>query len=837
LIAVSPGAPGRMNLIPSRSSRPKTESARVHPMAAGEKLGGPNATGKPGDWVIENNEVVFVVDGLGGGSGFAESGGNVIDAADAKTRKDELGQFFTYFGTFPRQGVNTQIDARVEPDGIAVIESRGQELYEPTIEVVTQMRLGPNDRALLLRTTLTNKGSAKLTGLGLGDAIQWGGTEKLAPGKAVGFKGPSTGPFIGGVGRFASYAITSTEGEIAAISGGAWTDTEQQKDVELEPGASTTYERIFLVGERPDVASLVSELTRASGGEAYPLEIALTDSAGAPVKVTAGAKIVLGTETTPDVMTIVATRDGDTFGGDVPPGKWVVSYAPSVGRRGDGKKVSVEVKKGGVSRVMLTVTEPGAVSLGPCVEAPKASAKGEASPIPCKLTIEGVGSTATPDFGPAHVASIAKNIVTLRPAETVTVPLPHGRYRVSASRGPEYDLASAEIAVPGAALPPFTLRRVVDTSGYVATDFHQHTILSADAPVATRDRVLANAAEGVEVAVSSEHNAVADLRPIVKELGLSPWLVQIVGDEVTSDASKKPFGHANVFPIEPRPEKPRNGAPIVRDRLAADVFAEARALPGAPHVLQINHPRSGKNGYFDQLDFDPKTGVGTKPGYDATFDAIEVWNGRVVAHRTRVLEDYFALLRTSHPTTPIADTDTHGIVGEEPGYPRTFVRLGASADAPLDGWDAARSRELVEGIRETRDVVLSNGPFVAVSANGVGIGGVARPRAGVVEVKVRVTTAPWVVVDKAELRLVRGAKPTVSSLPLVPKKNAAGALVAEATFSVKVDGDDAFVVIVSGTKPMRPVLSGDDAEIAPWAMTGPVWIDANGDDTALGRKR
>jgi hypothetical protein len=36
---------------------------------------------------------------------------------------------------------------------------------------------------------------------------------------------------------------------------------------------------------------------------------------------------------------------------------------------------------------------------------------------------------------------------------------------------------------------------------------------------------------------------------------------------------------------------------------------------------------------------------------------------------------------------------------------------------------------------------------------------------------------------------------------------------------------------------MRPVLSGDDAEISPWAMSGPIWIDTDGDGKALGRKR
>src|SRR5687768_10445545 len=50
---------------------------RVRRIAAGsDKLRGPLAIGRVGDYVIENDEVVFVVDQLGRGSGFAESGGN-----------------------------------------------------------------------------------------------------------------------------------------------------------------------------------------------------------------------------------------------------------------------------------------------------------------------------------------------------------------------------------------------------------------------------------------------------------------------------------------------------------------------------------------------------------------------------------------------------------------------------------------------------------------------------------------------------------------------------------------------------------------------------------------
>jgi hypothetical protein len=279
----------------------------------------------------------------------------------------------------------------------------------------------------------------------------------------------------------------------------------------------------------------------------------------------------------------------------------------------------------------------------------------------------------------------------------------------------------------------------------------------------------------------------------------------------------------------PIADKPRGGAFTVLGRTPREVFAEARARPG-PHVLQVNHPRSGKNGYFDQLGFDPKTGVGTDPGYDAVFDAIEVWNGRSVEHRTRVLEDYFALLRTAHPATPIGDTDTHGVVGQEAGFPRTYVRV--ASDGALDAWTDDRTADLVRGVRERREVVLTNGPFLRVTANGAPIGGVAR--GAVVTVKVRVQSASFAAPDAVTIRAAGDAKVTGDG-KLVAKKNAQGAMESEATLTLRAAKDDAFVVIVSGGKPMRPMLAGDDKELVPWAMSGPIWVDADGDGKALGR--
>lgn len=823
-IPVTPGAAKVLDLIPSKSGKPRSPNAaraRVHRMPEGGALGGPNATGKTGDWVLENDEVVFVVDALGESAGFSESGGNVVDAADARGRKDELGQLFTYFGTFPRQGVYTSMDTKEESDGSAWIESRGKELWDPALSVVTRLTLAAGDRALLLETTLTNTGAAKTTLPSVGDVVHWGGAEKIAPGKPLAFRGPSKGPYLGGLGRFVSYAITSTDGEVTAMSGGAWSNTDQQKDVEIAPQASFTYKRVFVVGERPDSASVVAELTRASAGDLGTLAVSLTDETGKRIVVPRGARAVLGTTPTDEVLGVVATNDGDAVLADVPPGKWFVGFSPSVGRRAtSAPRIAVVVEKGKTHPVALATTAPHSVTFGPCEEA--------GTKIPCKLTIEALAGGTVPDLGPGHAAGPAKNQMTLGPGEAIALPFPAGQYRITASRGLEYDVKSVDITVPGPAPGAMQLRRVVDTKGYVGGDFHQHTILSVDAATSQRDRVLANAAEGVEVAVASEHNVIAGFQPIAKELGVDRFFVSITGLEVTTDAGRTPWGHANVYPLEEDTKKPRGGAPVVRDRTPKEVFAELRARPGA-RVFQINHPRSPRIGYFDAMGFDATTGAGTNPAYEAGFDAVEVWSARHIDGRAKVLVDYFALLRASRPTTPIASTDTHGIVGQEPGLPRTFVRV--AKDDALDTWDDARSRDLVRGVKDARDVVLTNGPFLSLTANGAGIGGLARARAGSVDIAVKVVCAPWIEVEKLEVRTVRGESKEIA---LAPKRDGTGAFVAEARVAMRFAADDAFVVIASGKKPMRPIYAGTDAEIAPWAMSGAVWVDGDGDGKSLG---
>jgi hypothetical protein len=814
-----------------------TTPARAHVLKVGEELGGANATGRPGDLVLENDEVAFIIDQLGAGAGFAESGGNLIDAADARARSDELGQVFTYFGAFPRQAVYDELASGMEKDGTAWVEARGHELLEAKLLVTTRYTLAAPDRALLVRTVLVNASDHAIDKLRLGDAIQWGGAEKIAPGKSLGFRGKSSGPYVGGIGRTTSYAITSVDGQIDAESGASWTDTMQTPEATLAPGERVEYSRVFVVGVRGDTASIVAELLHATGQPLGAIEINLVDEAGQSVKTPRGAKVVLSDANAnanahDDLFSLRATREGDALGGEVPPGKYRVTFAWGGGRAQRGAAALVEVGASRMARATLIVSGAGRM-IAACVE--------NGSACPCKATFEGLAGAANPDFGPSHVSGPAKNQVTTQTG-AIDVPLAPGKYRVTLSRGPEYALVAQEIDVlPGkVSTPAAVLTRVVDTKGYVATDFHQHTMLGADAPVGTRDRVIANAAEGVEIAVASEHNLIADLMPIVRELGLERWLVEISGDELTTDNNRKPWGHANVFPLVALAAKPRGGAFPVRDRSARETFDLVRKSVTTPFVLQVNHPRFGTMGYFNQYAFDPKSGTSSDPGYDAAFDALEVWNGRNVDGRARVLEDFFALLRSSRPVTPTADTDTHGIIGQEAGYPRTMVRVGD--DEHLAAWDDQRSADLVDAVKTRRDVVLTNGPFLRVGAGGAPIGGIVKASslgARDLVVRVHVECAPWVLVD--EVRLVRIASPktatrakddvrsvTMAALP-------SGAVGADVEFRVRVTTDEALVVIARGSKPMTPVLSGDAAEISPWAMTGAVWVDADGDGRSLGR--
>ena len=272
-------------------------------------------------------------------------------------------------------------------------------------------------------------------------------------------------------------------------------------------------------------------------------------------------------------------------------------------------------------------------------------------------------------------------------------------------------------------------------------------MLGADAPVGKRDRVVSQ--RGRRRGGSGRERAQRRRRPRAARARAPPRARSWSRSPATS-SRPTPAGIRGVTPTpglcpSTRPIRAAARRPCAIVRRTRSSTSSARAAPG-DFVLQVNHPRSGHNGYFDQLGFDPGDGVGTDPGYDPRFDALEVWNGRNVDARAKVLERLRALLAHGSPR----DRDGgHRYArhrrpgGRVPAHVRARRRR-----RHLGPWDAARTADVVRGVKGLRDVVLTNGPMLRVTANGAPIGGVASRAASTV-VKVHVESAPWVVVDEA----------------------------------------------------------------------------------------
>jgi len=146
-------------------------------------------------------------------------------------------------------------------------------------------------------------------------------------------------------------------------------------------------------------------------------------------------------------------------------------------------------------------------------------------PVPGKVSFFGLHATPSPYFQPHDPVKSGlaweevKNSV-FPGLSDLELDLPVGGYLVSASRGPEHTLDEKVVEVLADQLTElrFLVERVVDTEGLVAVDAHMHT-LKSDGSVTAEERVMSVVAEGVEVAVATDHFFANDYAPAVAAAG------------------------------------------------------------------------------------------------------------------------------------------------------------------------------------------------------------------------------------------------------------------------------------------------------------------------------
>jgi hypothetical protein len=564
-------------------------------------------------------------------------------------------------------------------------------------------------------------------------------------------------------------------------------------------GGERTIERVFAV-VRGDVLSALALLPSSN----RTVEVTFGAGRGGRVSVrdAGGREIAFGE----------LTR-GETRSVSLPPG--FGTYVELRDERGIVTDARVELP-GGRGRIAVQASAPRSGSLSLDYRDDKGAA------LPVHVLFKGLDGTADPEplLAEGRTSPAGRSLYLLE--GTTKLALAPGRYRVTASHGMAHSLSVQEVSIQmdGNASLGATLRKVVDTDGWLSADFHLHSGPSPDSVVSLSDRVASLVCEGVDLAVATDHNHITDFGPNARELGVGPRLATLSGVEITSAGTK--WGHFNAYPLPLPSGAPEEGVPVYYGKRPNEMFASARDL-GA-RVIQVNHARMEPAiGYFDLAHVDVKTGHADAV-FASDFDVFEAFNGMWIETRDKVREgpvDLVALARRGKRVATTGNSDSHKLLYEEAGYPRTWVHT------PPDPVDT-RAERSITALLEARDTTVTSGPFVEMSVQGRNIGSVVTPSAdGTVRVKVRVSAPAWVPVEHVEV----WRDDTVAERFEVSGPPTDGVRF-EREVAVQVGKKDAVVLAwADADAPLPDVVPYEHA--LSIGFTGLVFIDGNGDGSVI----
>ena len=228
--------------------------------------GGSAAAGQVGDILLSNDAVSFVISSLAHPFGYADSGGNIIDAVSAGG-SDAFGQLYTYFDAdWPRQAVYTQL--LIIDDGTgggpAQVWAEGVDSSDSELAVVTRYFLADGATQVEIQTTLTNTGNSAINDFEVGDAFEWGVCSTFAPGYGFAVSGTTTGPWLAGAYDTLAYGYFGEGQQIWGPHGNGWSDISVEAVDLAAHGGHDTVTRYLSVGDA-GVAS-VSDAAHAAAG-------------------------------------------------------------------------------------------------------------------------------------------------------------------------------------------------------------------------------------------------------------------------------------------------------------------------------------------------------------------------------------------------------------------------------------------------------------------------------------------------------------------------------------------------------------------------------------------
>lgn len=505
--------------------------------------------------------------------------------------------------------------------------------------------------------------------------------------------------------------------------------------------------------------------------------------------------------------------------------------------------VATSVGRGSAeAAVTIRSDVPAAVPLGlPAPGVVVATISDESGgPIPCKVQFRRRDGAAgpDPDFGPDSADTAVRNLVYSHDGRFRRV-LPPGAYDVLVSLGTEYDALTIPLTVERGVETALTgtLRRVVDTRGWVSADFHSHATPSGDNTTSQLGRVQNLLCEQIEFAPCTEHNRISSYLPHLERLGAVGRMATCSGMELTG--SLLPVNHQNAFPLVEKPFTQDGGGPTADN---ADPVAQIERLAlwddGAEKLVQMNHPN------LVQVLGDRDTDGARDGGFEGMLgfvDVIEVHPLEEIfappapladpRKRSGTILTWLQMLNLGYRVPGVANTDAH-YAFHGSGWLRNYVA------SPTDDPAAIAVADVVRACERGR-IVMTNGPFlgVRVATEAAGVAGEAGPgdavadADGSVRLTIRVQCPNWFDVDRVQVFVNGRAEPALN----FTRRDQATLFSRDAVrfaheCTVALERDSHLVVATIGEGSSLGVVMGPDhAGDRPVAVANPVFVDVGGD--------
>lgn len=829
--------------VPDLAERLGGTEVRAGVVVDGRALfGGVSAEGQVGDVKIYNDRVRFIIEAVGDSGYYVDYGGNLVDAdlvrpdgQPGRDMIDEIAPMVSLARVVDATAVEVVSDGA---DGAAHVRvtGRGAPMRLATgafdnpgivpdhdLTIVTDYVLRPGEWTMAVTTTVHNDdGDDFAATIGLLGIVGQEVGDNWRPG--TGFDDPDSGErtmeALVGRQNQGTLAILAGEGQLAPnslgdlLSGIAAGISAFDAPAVVPPGGSAQW--TARVGLAPDPATLERERLEREGTAANEVSGVVTAS-GSPVE---GARVHLLDDDDAVLGFAVTGSDGAWSA----PGAGAVRFVAT--GRGDG--VGVDLPAGHGNAAPYDRSDDGVLdSLGAGgVPIPFAEGYGVSAPSDgtnLALVAPGWLEVTVPDGGPAAVLvdfasgdPVAEDraLYPGRPGGHAAIgfvldgearfPLEPGDYVVTVHRGVQYEVVTASISVTTGEVASVNaaLERAFAVEGVVTLDPHSHASPSADGGISMEERLLVTAATGTDVHFGTDHDHVADYNPVLRAMGLSPWLKSVVADEV----SPVPRGHFNAYPAR-QDGRPNGGAPRwwwgVESTSA--LFAWIRETVGSDGIIQANHP-TGASGMFDLADYNPAGGtVGEPNKWSSDFDAMELVN-------SGQYEDYFTfyldLVSRGQLVTPVGVTDSHSHRGGDPGLNLTWLYTGGT----LHDFDD----DVLKSAMAARATVAAHGPFIDARVAGDWAPG---REVAPSTLAVRVLAPSWIPVDEVRLYENDALAATLPCEGTAPTW-------CRGTFELSPQADAAYVVVAAATT--RPIVAVWPGSYA-WAATSAVLVDVDGD--------